>query len=129
MTRAGHDPLLTRAALQAARERYLGQHDPRDPLASPLYGDLAGLPPTMLHVGEDEILLDDGRRYAERLNAAGSPGELHIWKGMVHVFPANLAVLRAAREATEAIGAFLHRHLTDPAISSAPVFTSQGAST
>ena len=54
----------------------------------------------MLHVGEDEILLDDARRYAERLDAAGSAGELHVWKGMVHVFPANLALLRAAREAT-----------------------------
>jgi acetyl esterase/lipase len=112
-TRAEHDPLLTAAALQAARERYLvGQHDPREPLASPLYGNLAGLPPTMLHVGEDEILLDDARRYAERLGAAGSAGELHIWKGMVHVFPANLALLRAAREATDDIGAFLRRHLT-----------------
>ena len=120
-TRAGHDPLLTGAALLAARQRYLGRHDPRDPLASPLYGDLAGLPPTMLHVGEDEILLDDARRYAERLGAAGSAGELHIWKGMVHVFPANLALLRAAREATDEIGAFLRSRLADPAISSAPV--------
>ena len=111
MTRARHDPLLSAGALQAARERYLGQHDPRDPLASPLYGDLAGLPPTLLHVGEDEILLDDARRYAERLEGAGSPGELHVWKGMTHVFPANLAVLRAAREATDNIGAFLRRHL------------------
>ena len=112
-TRAGHDPLLTAVALQTARQRYLGQHDPRDPIASPLYGDLAGLPPTMLHVGEDEILLDDARRYAERLSAEGATGELHIWKGMVHVFPANLALLRAAREATDITGAFLHRRLID----------------
>ncbi len=111
MTRAGHDPLLTVGALQAARERYLGRRDPRDPLASPLYGDLAGLPPTLLHVGEDEILLDDARRYAERLEAVGSPGELHVWKGMLHVFPTSLALLRAAREATDHIGAFLRRHL------------------
>jgi epsilon-lactone hydrolase len=83
--RAGHDPLLTSAALQAARLRYLSQHDPRDPLASPLYGDLADLPLTMMHVGEDEILLDDARRYAERLGAAESADELHIWRGMVHV--------------------------------------------
>lgn len=113
-SRAGHDPLLTADLLQAARQRYLAQRDPRDPLASPLYGDLSGLPPTMLQVGEDEILLDDARRYAERLGAAGSTGELHIWKGMVHVFPANLALLRAAREATDAVGAFLRRHLAEP---------------
>lgn len=120
-TRAGNDPLLTRTALQAARQRYLGQHDAGDPLASPLYGDLTGLPPTMLHVGEDEILLDDARRYAERLDVAGSVGALHVWKGMVHVFPANLALFRAAREATDDVGAFLRRHLADPAISRAPV--------
>lgn len=119
-TRADHDPLLTSAVLQAAQQRYLGQNDPSDPLASPLYGDLADLPPTMIHVGEDEILLDDARRYAERLGAAGSAGELHIWKGMVHVFPANLALLRAAREATDSVGAFLHRYFADPAISSTP---------
>jgi acetyl esterase/lipase len=120
-TRAGRDPLLTATALQSARQRYLGGHDPADPRASPLYGDLGGLPPTMLHVGEDEILLDDARRYLQRLDAAGSPGELHIWKGMVHVFPANLALLRAAREATDTVGAFLRGCLTDPATSSAVV--------
>jgi monoterpene epsilon-lactone hydrolase len=113
--RADRDPLLTAAALHAAKERYLGQHDPRDPQASPLWGHHAGLPPTMLHVGEDEILLDDARRYAERLAAAGSLGELHVWKGMVHVFPANLGLLRAAREATDAIGLFLRRHLAGTA--------------
>lgn len=86
-------------------------HDPR---ASPVYGDLAGLPPIMLQVGEDEILLDDARRYAERLGAAGSSGELHIREGMLHVFPASLALLGAAREATDSVGDFLRRHLAAP---------------
>ena len=112
-TRASHDPLLTAAALRDARQLYIGEQNPSDPLASPLYGDLAGLPPTLLHVGEDEILLDDARRYAERLGAAGSVGELHVWKGMVHVFPANLALLRAAREAVDNIGTFLRSHLAE----------------
>jgi acetyl esterase/lipase len=120
-TRAGHDPLLTATALQAARQRYLGGHDPTDPRASALYGDLSDLPPTMLHVGEDEILLDDARRYLERLNAAGSTGELHVWKGMVHVFPANLALLGAAREATDTVGTFLRRRLANTPPSTAVV--------
>ena len=55
--RASADPLLTRSALAAAARLYLGEHDPRDPRASPLYGDLASLPPVFLHVGEDEVLL------------------------------------------------------------------------
>jgi len=111
VTRAKHDPLLSAAGLEAARESYIGQHDPADPGVSPLYGDLADLPPTMLHVGEDEILLDDARRYADRLQQSGSSAELHVWKGMTHVFPTSLALLRAAREATDNVGEFLRYHL------------------
>lgn len=110
-TRANRDPLLTRTALEGARQYYLGQADPTDHRASPLYGSVAGLPPVLLHVGEDEILLDDSCRFADRLERAGTPYELHVWKGMVHVFPANPALLQAAREALEDIGRFLRRHL------------------
>ena len=110
-SRAKHDPVLDVALLDGAARRYLGSHDPSDPRASPLNGDLAGLPPVLLHVGDDEILLDDARRYAARMRAAGSSAELHVWKGMVHVFPANLALLHAAREALDDVGAFLRRHL------------------
>jgi monoterpene epsilon-lactone hydrolase len=110
-TRAGHDPLLSRRSLEDARQSYLGQTNAKDPLASPIYGDMAGLPPVLLHVGEDEILLDDARRYAELSSRSGSEAELHIWKGMAHVFPANLALLGAAREALDIAGEFLRRHL------------------
>ncbi|MGH6617850.1 alpha/beta hydrolase [Sphingomonas sp.] len=110
-TRAGHDPLLTHGALEQVRITYLGDTDPKDPQASPLYGDLTGLPPVMLHVGEDEILFADAQRMADRLETAGSVAELHIWQGMVHVFPANLALLRAAPEALEIIATFLRHNL------------------
>jgi len=76
-----------------------------------MYGDLAGLPPTLLHVGEDEILLDDARRVADLMAKSGSAAELHVWQGMVHVFPANLALLQAAREALDIAGEFLQRNL------------------
>ena len=110
-TRATLDPLLTHAALEQARLAYLGANDPKDPRASPLYGDLAGLPPVMLHVGEDEILLADARRMADRIAAAGTAAECHVWQGMVHVFPANLALLRAAPEALDIIATFLRHNL------------------
>lgn len=110
-TRARHDPLLTREALERARITYLGATDPRDPEASPLYGDLAGLPPVMLHVGEDEILLADARRMADSIVAAGSTAELHVWQGMVHVFPANVALLKAAAEALDIVATFVRLHL------------------
>jgi epsilon-lactone hydrolase len=111
VARAKHDPLLTREALESARHFYLGQMDAKDPRVSPLYGELTSLPPVLLHVGEDEILLDDARRYADLLAKSGSPAELHVWQGMVHVFPANLAVLHAAREALDITADFLRRNL------------------
>ena len=110
-TRAGRDPLLTRAALEGARQQYLGHADPTDHRASPLYATVEGLPPVLLHVGEDEILLDDSRRLADRLERAGTPYELHVWKGMLHVFPANLALLQAAREGLEDMGRFLRHQM------------------
>jgi monoterpene epsilon-lactone hydrolase len=107
-TRAKHDPLLSADALKRAGQMYLGQMDAKDPRVSPLYGDLTGLPPILLHVGEDEILLDDARRCAHLLAKSG-PAQLHVWQGMVHVFPANLSLLHAAREALDIAGKFLRR--------------------
>jgi acetyl esterase/lipase len=110
-TRAKDDPMLTRDALNQAAQLYLGKEDRRDPRASPLYGEVAGLPPVMFHVGEDEILLDDSRRFANRIEAAGGDAQLHIWEGMTHVFPSNVA-LQAAKDALDEISAFL-RHQVD----------------
>jgi epsilon-lactone hydrolase len=112
--RADADPLSTRDSLSALASLYLAGHDPRDPLASPLYGDLVGLPPVMLHVGEDDILLDDSIRYAERLERDGGTANLHTWAGMIHVFPSNLT-LQAANEALESIGNFLRQQLSPDA--------------
>jgi monoterpene epsilon-lactone hydrolase len=107
-TRAESDPMLTRGALNQAAQLYLGDKDRHDAKASPLYGKLTGLPPVMLHVGEDEILLDDSRRCANRIEAAGGDAQLHIWEGMTHVFPSNVS-LQAAKDALDVIGAFLRQ--------------------
>ena len=90
---------------------YLGESDPKNPLASPLYGNLAGLPPVRIHVGDDEVLLDDSRRYVERAAAAGVDARLDVWMGMPHVFVGSVGTLEAASEALRAIGAFLHERL------------------
>ncbi|HEX2914692.1 MAG TPA: alpha/beta hydrolase [Chloroflexia bacterium] len=103
------DPLLKRESLVAAADRYLAGHDPRDPLASPLFGELSDLPPILLQVGESEILLDDARRYAAAIESEGS--ELHIWEGMPHVFQSSIGVYDAAQFALENIGSFLRKHL------------------
>jgi acetyl esterase/lipase len=109
--RADADPLLTRDALQKAAKLYLGEQYLHNPQASPLYGNLAGLPPVLLHVGEDEILFDDSCRFAERIDSAGGTARIDVWQGMVHVFPSNVELLQAAREALDDIGEFLHSHL------------------
>ena len=112
-TRAHADPLLSRERLRAPRDLYLAGHDGRDPRASPIFGPLADLPPVLVHVGEDEVLLDDARRYAAEVARAGGVAELHVWAGMVHVFLANFALLEAARDALDLSGAFLRTHLVE----------------
>ncbi|MEO7715353.1 MAG: alpha/beta hydrolase [Capsulimonas sp.] len=110
--RALADPFLKHDSIAAASARYLNGHDARDPLASPLFGGLTGLPPIRIHVGEDEILLDDSRRYAKRATAEGVEIELHIWEGMPHVFPSNVGTFAASEIALDDIGAFLRQHLS-----------------
>jgi acetyl esterase/lipase len=112
-TRAEADPLLTKDSLASTARLYLGGHDPRDPRASPLYGDLAGLPPVRIHVGEDEILLDDSLRCGERIESEGGIIQVHSWEGMTHVFPSSIALLHAAKEALDDIGDFLRRQFLD----------------
>jgi acetyl esterase/lipase len=86
---------------------YLGGADSRDPLASPLFGDLSGLPPLLIQVGSDERLLDDARQYAERAAGAGSPVRLEVWQGMHHVFQVDVAHLRTSGVALDRAAAFL----------------------
>jgi epsilon-lactone hydrolase len=113
VTRAKADPLSTPASLAALARLYLAGRDPHDPLASPLYGDLAGLPPVRMHVGEDDVLLDDALRYGERFEREGGTIQVHTWQGMIHVFPSNVALLKAAKEALDDVGDFLNRQLLE----------------
>lgn len=108
--RASEDPVLSKDILGIASASYLAGGDPRDPLASPLYADLAGLPPIQLHVGTSEVLLDDTRRYAERARAVGVDATAHVWEGMTHVFPASVGTLEAADQALVIIATFLDRN-------------------
>jgi acetyl esterase/lipase len=109
--RAEADPIFTRDVLAAFAAEYLQGQDPREPRASPLYGSLTGLPPIRIDVGEDEILLDDSKRYAERARAAGVDVTLAIWAGMPHSFQSAVGKLAAAGEAVEAAGRFLAARL------------------
>ncbi|MBW8837316.1 MAG: alpha/beta hydrolase fold domain-containing protein, partial [Burkholderia sp.] len=89
---------------------YLGDGDPKNPYASPLYGDATGLPPTLIQVGSDEVLLDDSVRMAERMKATGCDVELEIWPRMPHVWHAFAPVMPEAKRAIARIGEFVRRY-------------------
>jgi acetyl esterase/lipase len=105
-TKAAEDPMVTEPGLRMMADAYLGGADARNPLASPLYANLSGLPPLLIQAGSAEILLDDATRIAERAKAAGVEVELEAWEDMVHVFQA-FPMLAEAGQAIEKIGAFV----------------------
>src|SRR5580658_6255755 len=110
-TRAEADPYFTKSQAAGLVHSYLGEADPRNPLASPLCGNLTGLPAIRVHVGDDEVLLDDSRRYVERAVAAGVDATLDIWLGMAHGIVNGVGTLKTATEALNAIGKFLNERL------------------
>jgi acetyl esterase/lipase len=80
-----------------------------DPLLSPVFADLHGLPPLQLHASADEVLLDDSRRLAARAQAAGVSVQLRIWERVPHAFPVLAQLLPEGRGALREAGAFLKR--------------------
>jgi epsilon-lactone hydrolase len=106
-TRADADPYFTKQQVAELVHSYLGNADPNDPLASPLQGRFSGLPPIRIHVGDDEVLLDDSRRYLERAVAGGVDARLDVWTGMPHGFVAIIGPIKASAQALDVIGLFL----------------------
>jgi monoterpene epsilon-lactone hydrolase len=106
-SRADEDPLNTKGMLASMAAAYLRTQDASEPLASPLRGTLADLPPIQLHVGTREVLLDDTLRYVERARAAGVHATAHVWEGMTHVFQSSVGSLDAADKSLSIMAAFL----------------------
>jgi acetyl esterase/lipase len=108
--------------IAASARYYLGDTDPRNPLASPLYADLAGLPPLLIHVGADEVLRDDSTRLAERARAAGVPIDLKIWPVVPHAWQLVPHLIPEARQSLRESAAFFRAHAA-PADSNKEVMT------
>jgi monoterpene epsilon-lactone hydrolase len=106
-TRAAADPYFTKSQAHELARSYLAEASPTDARASPLYGNFADLPPIRLHVGDDEVLLDDSLRYVARAREAGVDAEVDVWQGMPHGFTSGVGKLAAADRALETIGKFL----------------------
>lgn len=101
------DPIITRESLGEAGEWYAGRRDLRDPMASPLFADLARLPPMLIHAGGDETMLDDSRIFAERARAAGVDVTFKIYDGMWHVHHSGAPDVPESVAAYNDIAAFI----------------------
>ncbi|MBD0693278.1 alpha/beta hydrolase [Streptomyces sp. CBMA123] len=111
-TKEGVDPIFTRAALDHTGAMYLAGADPRQPLLSPaVHADLTGLPPMLIQVGANELLLDDSTRLAARAGAAGVDVILDITADAPHVFQCFAGVLDEADEALDRAALFLRQRI------------------
>jgi acetyl esterase/lipase len=106
---AATDPMLDRDRLQTYADWYGG--DVEEPLVSPRFGDLHGLPPVLIHAAEQEVLLDDARLVAEGIDAAGGVCEYRSWPGVFHVWHAVAGLAPEADEAVAEVGRFLRERL------------------
>jgi epsilon-lactone hydrolase len=109
-TRAAADPMVDKEGLVRMGKMYIGDRDPKNPLASPLYADYKGLPPMLIQVGDAEILLDDATRVAERARADGVRVELEAWPEMFHVWHVFAKILPEGQQAIDRIGEYVLRH-------------------
>ena len=108
-SKADVDPLIQKPYLLEAAASYLNGADARMPLASPLYGDLSGLPPLLIHVGTAETLLDDSVRLARRAAQADVRVVLDIWPDMIHAWSLFYQQLDAGRQSLATMGAFVQQ--------------------
>lgn len=106
-TNAPNDVLVQADGLKGMADAYLQGQDPRQPTAAPLYADLAGLPPLLVHVGADETLLDDSTRLADNARAAGVDVEIEIWPEMQHVFQLSAGNMPEADASIAKAGAWI----------------------
>ena len=110
-THADRDPLVFQEDIDRWGGAYLAGTDPRTPLASPLHADLSGLPPLLIQVGAEEVLLDDSRRLAERCEAVGVEATLEVWDEMIHVWHWFGEYLDEAGAAVRRVGEFVAARL------------------
>lgn len=106
--RAKLDPYIDKEAVMDWASRYLGDTHYTNPLASPVYGDLGGLPPLLIQVGTHELLHDDAITFAEKAANAGVDVELEIWEDMFHVWHAFAGFMPEADMALDNIAKFIN---------------------
>ena len=111
-TRANVDLTVTKSSLERMAGQYLDGADPRTPLASPLYGDLSGLPPLLMTVGGDEALLDDSVRFLRAAAVAEVEVTLSVGANMQHIYPIYCGAMPEADAAVALIGNWIRIRLS-----------------
>lgn len=107
VTKVLDDIMLTPNQLQDFSQMYVGNNNAKNPLVSPLYANLTGLPPMLIQVGSSEILLDDAVRFASKAKAANIDVTLNIWDDMIHVWQGFAGIMPEAKDAVMQIGSFV----------------------
>jgi acetyl esterase/lipase len=110
-TNADIDPFIPAESVELIAKLYYGDEDAKNPLVSPLYANLQGLPPLFIQVGTREVLLDDSLRLADRAKAVGVEVQLEIWKDMIHVFALFAPWAPEGQQGIEQIGEFIQKHI------------------
>ena len=113
------DPFLTPEWLQLMAKHYVANNDPRMPLISPIHADLHDLPPVLIQVGSDEILLSDSMRLAESARQAGVKTTLDVWEGMWHVWHFFAGQMPEGKRAMRIVGTYIRSHLKHPVFTQA----------
>ncbi|MFJ7966609.1 alpha/beta hydrolase [Streptomyces sp. NPDC096324] len=111
-SKEGADPIFTAADVRACADLYIGAGDRAQHLASPVFADLTGLPPLLVQVGANEVLLDDAVRLASRAGADGVEVTLEVGPGLPHVFQHHYGRLDEADAALDRAARFLAAHLS-----------------
>jgi epsilon-lactone hydrolase len=111
VSKAAVDPIVTLESIALLTQAYIGSGDPKQPLVSPLYADLRGLPPLLVQVGSDEVLVDDAVGLGARARAAGVDVTVREWPAMIHVWHWFLPMLDEATQAIAEIAAFVKARL------------------
>lgn len=105
------DPILSKELVGLFLSAYLPGRNLRDPAVTPLFAELSGLPPVLVHVGSREMLRDDSVTIARRLRGAGVQAELRVWDGMCHSWQLYAPLVREGMDSIEQIASFLRGHL------------------
>ena len=106
------DPMFYGAWIATVMQHYLADTLATNPLVSPVYADLANLPPLLIQVGDSEVLLDDSRRVHDNAKRAGVAATLQVWSGVPHGWQMFATILPEARAALRDAATFIHARLS-----------------